>query len=98
MPLHDHFHLPLSVQRPWKGYYAAWSTTIAFFNRGTLPAKHFVMPLLQADLFEVQVLRNFGGPQLRAAIELISASNKDRTAARRSSRPNAPATSTAVCP
>jgi hypothetical protein len=30
------------------------------------------------DLFEVQVIRRFGGPQLRAAIELISPANKDR--------------------
>lgn len=35
------------------------------------------------DSFEVQVLRNFGGPHLRAAIELVSPSNKDRASARR---------------
>jgi hypothetical protein len=34
------------------------------------------------DSFEVQVLRNFGGPQLRAAIELVSPANKDRASAR----------------
>lgn len=30
------------------------------------------------DVFEVQVIRRLGGPQLRAAIELISPANKDR--------------------
>ncbi len=35
-----------------------------------------------ADSFEVQVFRDFGGPQLRAAIELVSPSNKDRPASR----------------
>jgi hypothetical protein len=30
------------------------------------------------DVFEVQVLRRLGGPQLRAAIELVSPANKDR--------------------
>jgi hypothetical protein len=128
MPLHDHFHPPWSVQRPWEGFHGAWATAIAFhLNSGVLPAEYFAMPLLQAsgrvevdvatlqeagctapangagaatwappapalvaplegaetDLFEVQVLRNFGGPQLRAAIELVSPSNKDRAAARR---------------
>lgn len=35
-----------------------------------------------ADSFEVQVVRDFGGPQLRAAIELVSPANKDRPASR----------------
>jgi len=61
-------------------------------NSGLLPADYYAMPLLtvwsppQPTLiisFEVQVLRNFGGPQLRAAIELVSPANKDRPAARR---------------
>jgi hypothetical protein len=124
MPLHDHFHPPWSVQRPWEGFHGAWATAIAFhLNGGLLPEEYFAMPLLQvggrvevdvgtfeeadgggaagtavwvapapsltvplesagADTFEVQVLRNFGGPQLRAAIELVSPSNKDRPASR----------------
>jgi hypothetical protein len=36
----------------------------------------------ETDAYEVQILRNFGGPQLRAAIELVSPSNKDRPASR----------------
>jgi hypothetical protein len=35
------------------------------------------------DLIEVQVLQHFGGPQLRAAIELVSPANKDRPSHRR---------------
>jgi hypothetical protein len=128
MALHDHFHPPWSVQRPWEGFHSAWATSIAYhLNGGVLPADYFAMPLLEVsgrvevdvgtfqeperpegvegpptatwappqptltlplavaatDSFEVQVLRNFGGPQLRAAIELVSPANKDRAATRR---------------
>src|SRR2546421_9966043 len=37
----------------------------------------------EEDLFEVQVLRRFGGVRLRAAVELVSPSNKDRPGSRR---------------
>jgi hypothetical protein len=115
MPLHDHFHPPWSVRRPWEGFHGAWATAIAFhLNSGVLPGDYFAMPLVQVggrvevdvgtfhepeeagasgetgaaawapprptltipleaagtDAFEVQVLRNLGGPQLRAAIAL----------------------------
>ncbi len=30
------------------------------------------------DIFEVQIVQRLGGPQLRAAIELVSPANKDR--------------------
>jgi len=129
MPLHDHFHPPWSVQRPWEGFHSAWATAIAFhLNSGLLPGDYFAMPLLEVggrievdggtfqeaegagdasggegtaawapprptltipleaaatDAFEVQVLRNLGGPQLRAAIELVSPANKDRAGSRR---------------
>ncbi len=128
MPLHDHFHPPLSVRRPWEGFHSAWATAIAFhLNNGVLPAEYYAMPLVEtagrvevdvatlredgiveprsgaatapwsppsptqtleldrngADVFEVQIQRQFGGPQLRAALELVSPSNKDRPASRR---------------
>lgn len=42
------------------------------------------VPLVPADeSVEVRISRDFGGPQLRAAIELVSPSNKDRPTARR---------------
>jgi hypothetical protein len=124
MPLHDHFHPPWSVQRPWEGFHGAWAAAIAFhLNGGILPAEYFAMPLLEVsgrvevdiatfqeaeratgngttviappqpmltvplepaatDSYEVQVFRNFGGPQLRAAIELVSPANKDRAGSR----------------
>ncbi len=48
------------------------------------PPPALVAPLEGAgeESYEVRVTRNFGGPQLRAAIELVSPSNKDRPAAR----------------
>ncbi len=37
----------------------------------------------RAETFEVRLLQTLGGPQLRAAIELVSPANKDRSASRR---------------
>jgi hypothetical protein len=44
------------------------------------PRPALVLPIdfAHLDVFEVQVLQDFGGPQLRAAIELVSPANKDR--------------------
>jgi hypothetical protein len=47
------------------------------------PAMTIPLDAAATDAYEVQVLRNFGGPQLRAAIELVSPANKDRAASRR---------------
>ena len=90
MPLYDHFRPPWSVQRPWEGFHRAWATAIAFHlnNSGVLPADYFALPMLEAAGllevdFEVQLQRDRGALQLRAAIELVSPSNKDRPATRR---------------
>ncbi len=42
------------------------------------PAKSAAVDFTDQDLFEVQVVRRRGGPQLRAAVELLSPANKDR--------------------
>lgn len=47
------------------------------------PALTVLLDPVATDSFEVQILRNFGGPQLRAAIELVSPANKDRASSRR---------------
>ena len=49
------------------------------------PSPVLTAPLDEAGIeaFTVAVTRDFGGPQLRASIELISPANKDRPAARR---------------
>lgn len=45
MPLLDHFHPPLSLQRPWEGFHSAWATAIvAHLNRDLLPPDYFAMP------------------------------------------------------
>jgi hypothetical protein len=45
MPLLDHFHPPLSIQRPWQGFHSAWASTIAQqLNQGLLPPRFFAMP------------------------------------------------------
>jgi hypothetical protein len=87
MPLLDHFHPPLSVQRPWEGVYATWATGMAaWLNDDRLPADYFAMPLiviedevLDLGAYEVQLLQQPGVPKLRAAIELVSPANKDRS-------------------
>jgi hypothetical protein len=42
------------------------------------PALSETVDFTDLDVFEVQVLRRRGGPQLRATVELISPANKDR--------------------
>jgi hypothetical protein len=45
MPLLDHFHPPLSTQRPWEGIHSAWAATIARqLNDALLPPDYFAMP------------------------------------------------------
>ncbi len=130
MPLRDHFHPPLSVERPWQGIHGAWAAGIAGrLNQDLLPPEYFALPLvsvrgqvevdvgsfereatisgqgnggtaatavyappkptrcepvdfLSLPAYEVHILQEFGGPKLRAAIELISPANKDRPAHR----------------
>src|SRR5436189_6022351 len=45
MPLLDHFHPQLSLQRPWEGLHSAWATTIATqLNHDLLPPDYFAVP------------------------------------------------------
>jgi len=47
MPLLNHFHLPLSVERPWEGIHSTWASTIATqLNQDQLPEEYFAMPLV----------------------------------------------------
>ena len=42
MPLLDHFHPPLSVERRWESFHARWAAAIAdALNDGRLPARYF---------------------------------------------------------
>src|SRR5215510_14494443 len=129
MPLLNHFHLPLSVERPWEGIHSTWASTLATqLNQDQLPAEYFAMPLVTVgggvqvdvgtfqsgaqqesvpggvatqlwappqpplsamvdfvslDVYEIRVMQQMGGPQLRAAIELVSPVNKDQASNRR---------------
>jgi hypothetical protein len=49
----------------------------------TAPAPTWVIPAVFPDSFEVRVINTEGGPQLVAAIEFVSPSNKDRPETRR---------------
>jgi Protein of unknown function (DUF4058) len=47
MPLLDHFHPPLSVERPWEGIHSTWAATMATqLNQELLPADYVAMPLV----------------------------------------------------
>ena len=47
MQLLDHFHPPLSLERPWEGIHSTWASTIATqLNQDQLPAEYFAMPLV----------------------------------------------------
>jgi len=47
MPLLDHFHSPLSVERPWEGIHSTWAATMATqLNQDQLPEEYFAMPLV----------------------------------------------------
>jgi len=94
MPLLDHFHPPLSIERPWEGIHSTWATTIAAQqspNGGVVtqiraplsPPLSVVVDFVSLDVYEVRVMQQMGGPKLRSAIELISPANKDRASHRR---------------
>jgi hypothetical protein len=88
MPLLDHFRSPLSDAWPWDGVHANWATKIADqLNAGPLPPDYHAISLIkrgpEEDLFEVQVIRRFGGAHLRGAVELVSPASKDRPSNRR---------------
>lgn len=120
MPLLDHFHPPLSVERHWHAFHNTWATFIAAALNKVLPEHYFAEPNVQfgieidvatfehrkssrvlttagwtppapalslpmnllTDVVEVHIMENSGGPELSAAIELVSPSNKDRPASR----------------
>ncbi|MCI0381206.1 MAG: DUF4058 domain-containing protein [Gemmataceae bacterium] len=113
MPLRDHFHPPLSVERSWQGIHGAWAAGIAGrLNQDLLPPVYFALPLVSAGndkhemttatvvnsparptrsapidflslpAYEVQVIEQTGSRKLRAAIEIVSPTDKDRPACR----------------
>jgi hypothetical protein len=45
MPLLDHFHPPLSEERSWEGFHAAWAATLAEDLNQRLPPGYFAEPL-----------------------------------------------------
>jgi hypothetical protein len=47
------------------------------------PLLSTVVDFVSLDVYEVRVMQQMGGPQLRAAIELVSPANKDRASHRR---------------
>jgi hypothetical protein len=47
MPLRDHFHPPLSVDRPWEAFHSAWAVAISEqLNESLLPVGFVALPLV----------------------------------------------------
>jgi hypothetical protein len=56
MPLRDHFHPPLSDQRPWEGIHSLWASTIVQRLSKRLPRRYFAIPQVHlGDQIEVDV-------------------------------------------
>ena len=86
MPLLDHFRPPLSVSHPWKGFHSSWANSITNQLNEVLPEGYYAIPEVSRGAcrqrVEIHIFQDLGGPQLRAAIELVSPANNDRPRSR----------------
>ena len=57
MPLHDHFHKPLSIRHPWTSVHSAWANAIVQqLNQDLLPSRYYALPTTQiGGRFEIDV-------------------------------------------
>ena len=56
MPLLDHFHPPLSVSHPWKGFHSAWANAITNHLNEVLPEGYYAIPEVPlGDQIEIDV-------------------------------------------
>jgi hypothetical protein len=56
VPLLDHFHPPLSVSHPWKGFHSAWANTITNQLNEVLPEGYYAIPEVPlGDQIEIDV-------------------------------------------
>jgi hypothetical protein len=56
MPLLDHFHPPLSVSHPWKGFHSAWANAITNQLNEVLPEGFYAIPEVPlGDQIEIDV-------------------------------------------
>ena len=68
MPLMDHFHPPLSEQRPWEMLHNGWANAMAvWLNQKVLPAGYFAGALSSVGRVEVDVPTLEGGEHGAAA-------------------------------
>lgn len=75
MPLLDHFHPPLSVNRPWEGFHSTWATVIAQqLNESVLPNEYVAIPYVRLGIaVEVDVAA------MQSSGNLLPARTGDRT-------------------
>jgi hypothetical protein len=94
MPLLDHFHPPLSVNRHWDAFHSRWAVAIADALNGRLPEDYFAEPQTSAgSRIEVDVATFDGGsPAARGEAE-TGGGTTVLTAPTRAYSPPAPAAS-----
>ena len=56
MPLLDHFHAPLSITHPWKGFHSSWANAITNQLNEVLPEGYYAIPEVPlGDQVEIDV-------------------------------------------
>jgi len=69
MPLLDHFHIPLSVERHWESFHTAWCAALADDLNRQLPAGYFAEetahagPSVEIDVASWEKTASANGPQ-----------------------------------
>ncbi len=73
MPLLDHFHPPLSVDRPWEGFHSTWPAVIATqLNRDLLPPDYVALPQVTVGVrVEADIATSPPHPSLSAAVDFL---------------------------
>ena len=76
MPLLDHFHQPLSAQRPWEGFHSTWAAAIAeHLNEFRLPERYVALPQVRrGTALEVDVATLREPPAVYAGVASSSVS------------------------
>lgn len=74
MPLLDHFHPPLSITHPWKGFHSGWANAITSQLNEVLPEGYYAIPEVPlGDQMEIDVatLEYAGGPESGGSTTMV---------------------------
>jgi len=71
MPLLDHFHPPLSVTHPWKGFHSAWANAITNGLNEALPEGYYAATDRSGPPVPKPLRRCNGAALLEAAFAIL---------------------------